>query len=128
MGKVISFRPLTIYELRDRADKGKLTPQDLEQCAWIRRSRRIWAPKTEVETLVKQIADTIRAYREDHHLSAEDFAARTCFQRSFISQIETGHKKAVTLHTIIELLRGCDMRLELDLIPRKRKKKAAYGR
>ena len=67
----------------------------------------------ELECAKVALAQKIAELREDQHLRQADLAKRAGVSQQFISQIETGEEKNLTIETIIKIAKclGCKVRI-----------------
>lgn len=114
-------RPLTIPQLRLAAENGTLTPQDILAISWISRARTPRLPASKAGAIVAEIARYVRSWREDHNITAKEFGESIGVSGAFISQIETGMKRAVTLDTLLRLAEGCGAELRCEIVPKPRR-------
>lgn len=119
------IRPLTIAQLRLASVAGTLTPEDILACSWLRKARTARLPSTAAEALTAEIAAHVRAWREDHNLTAAEFGASIGVAGCFISQIETGIRRTITLETLLKLAEGCGAELQWNFKPKRRSRRAA---
>jgi len=66
--------------------------------------------------LVKELpGEIVRRIRQKKRLSQQQVADRCCLQRAYVSQLEQGRIKTITLDTARELAKGLGVRAEVFL-------------
>jgi ribosome-binding protein aMBF1 (putative translation factor) len=123
MSNVRRIRPLTIQQLREAADNGTLTPEDIQACSWIKYARKIYVPHSAAEKLAAELVAYVRAWRENRRMTAKDFAATLQMSSSYLTQLECGHIKTPTLAVLMRLATAVGGELRCDFVPRPRSRR-----
>lgn len=117
---MLDFAPLTIEELRDKAEAGTLSPQDLQQIRYITRAKTIRVPSTQTERILAGVGEDIRAWREKKGITLREFGEDCLLHATFISQVENNCKASVNLETLVRLAQGMGKELQVRFVRKSR--------
>lgn len=118
------LRPLTITQLRLAAERGELTPQDLQQVRWLTTAKKLRIPSSRTQEILFEFGDFLRSYREARHLSVREFGQLAGYAGCTISAIENRIRNAISLELMIALADAAEADIKLTILPRKQKRKS----